>query len=153
MTRTPARTSTQKPNQVRKINLFTSYDLSLADMNTFIKKHLPLLHSDDHLKTSFPTESFNRRNKNLKDLLSLSLFTTPRRKKYGCVTSCNTCGNCKNYIVFSSTFVCNVTGKKYFIGDNLTCNSTNGIYLVECINCKCQYVGSAISFKQFFRIH
>ena len=33
------------------------------------------------------------------------------------------------------------------------CNSTNVIYLVGCVNCKCQYVGSATSFKQCFRIH
>ena len=28
-------------------------------MNTLIKKHLPILHSDDNLKTLFPTETFN----------------------------------------------------------------------------------------------
>ena len=36
---------------------------------------------------------------------------------------------------------------------NFACNCTNVIYLVECINCKCQYVGSATFFKQRFRIH
>ena len=54
---------------------------------------------------------------------------------------------------FRSTFVCTVSGKKYYIKGNFTCNSTNVIYLVECNNCKCQYVGSATSFKQRFRIH
>ena len=69
------------------------------------------------------------------------------------ITSCNTCDICQNYMVFSSTFVCTVTGKKYYIRGNFTCNSTTVIYLVECINCKCQYVGSATSFKQRFHIH
>ena len=55
-------------------------------------------------------------------------------------------------MVFSSTFVYTVTGKKYYIRGNFTCNSTNVIYLVECINCKCQYVGFVTSFKQRFRI-
>ena len=55
-------------------------------------------------------------------------------------------------MVFSSTFVCTVTGKKYYIRCNFTCISTNVICLVECIDCKCQYVGSATSFKQRFRI-
>ena len=36
-------------------------------------------------------------------------------------------------MVFSSTFVCPGTGKMYYIRGNVTCNSTNAIYLVECI--------------------
>ena len=53
----------------------------------------------------------------------------------------------------SSTFVCTVTGKKYYIRGNFTCNSTDVIYPGECINCKCQYFGSATSFKELFCIH
>ena len=55
-------------------------------------------------------------------------------------------------MVFSGTFFCTVAGAKYYVRDNFTCNFTNDIYL-NCINCKCQYVGSAISFKQHFHIH
>ena len=54
-------------------------------------------------------------------------------------------------MVFSSTFVGTVTSKKYYIRGNFASNSTNVIYLVECINCKYQYVGSATSFKQRFQ--
>ena len=92
MTRTRARASKQKRNQVRKIDFFTSYNPSLTCMNTLIEKHLPLLHSHDKLKTLFPAETFNvvyGRNKNLKELLTPSLFPIPRRGKYSCVTSCN----------------------------------------------------------------
>ena len=155
MTKTQARASKQNPNQVRKINFFTSYNPSLPYMNTLIKMYFPLLHSDDNLKTLFPTETFNvfyRRNKNLKEPLTPSLFPIPRGEKW-CVCSCNVCDICKNYMVFSSTFFCTVTGKKFYIRGNFSCNSTDVIYLVECINCKCQYVGSAFSFKQLFHIH
>ena len=106
-------------------------------MNILIKKHLPLLHSDDNLKILFRTETFNvvcRKNTNLKELLTPSLFPTLRREKYSCVASCNTCDICKNYMVFSSTFV--FTGKKY---------QNRG-------NFKCQYVGPATFFKQRFGI-
>ena len=121
-------------------------------MNTLIKKHLLLLHSVNNVTTLFPTETFNvvyKRNKNLKELLTPSLFPTPSRDKY----SCNTRGICKNCIVFSSTFACTVTGEKYYIRGNFTCNSTNTIYLVECINCKSQYDGSSTFFKKSSRIH
>ena len=50
-------------------------------------------------------------------------------------------------------FLCRVTGKKYFVKGELHCNSCNVIYLVECSNCKQQYIGSALNFKQRFRIH
>ena len=83
MTRTQARAFKQKPNQVRKINFFTSCNLSLPCMKTLIKKYLPLLHSDKNLKTLFRTETFNfvyRRNKNFKELLTPSLFPIPRRE-------------------------------------------------------------------------
>ena len=73
----------RKTKSGKKNQFFTSYNLNLPCMNTFIKKHLPLLHSDDNLKTSFPTETFNvvyRRNKSLKELLAPSLFPTPRRE-------------------------------------------------------------------------
>ena len=156
MTRIQARASKQKPNQVRKTNYFTGYNPSLPCMNSLIKKHLPLLYSNDNLKILFSTETFNavyRRNKNLKKLLTPFLFPTPRKGKYSCVTSSNTCNICKNYIVFSSTFVYTVTGKEHYIRGDFTCDSTNVIYLAECINCNCQYVGFATTFKQRFRIH
>ena len=88
-------------------------------------------------------------DKNLKKLLSPSLFPTLRRQKYSGATSCNTGGIYKNYMVFIIIFVFTITGKKYYVRGDLTCNSANVNYLVECINCKCQYVGYATSFKRF----
>ena len=44
-------------------------------------------------------------------------------------------------------------GLQQYIFDTCSGNSTNAIYLVECINSKRQYVGSDTSFKQHFRIH
>ena len=123
-----------------------SKTMCLPSMNTLFKKNLPLLHIDNNLNTLFLTETFKvvyRRNKNLKELLTLSLFPTRRREKYSCVTSCNTCDIRKNYMVFSSTFFWTVTGEKYYIRGNFSCNSTNVNYAVKFINCKCQNVGSA----------
>ena len=43
-------------------------------------------------------------------------------------------------------FNCTVTGKKYVVKGELHC-------LVECSNCKQQYIGFVLNFKQRFRIH
>ena len=56
-------------------------------------------------------------------------------------------------MVFENRFTCAVTGKKYFVKAVLHRNSGNVIYLVECSNCKQQYIGSALNFKQRVRSH
>ena len=49
--------------------------------------------------------------------------------------------------------ICTVTGQKYFVKGELHFSSCNVIYLVECSNCKQQYIDSVLNFKQRFRIH
>ena len=66
-----------------------------------------------------------RRKKNVKELSTPSFFLIPRREKYSCVTSCNTCDIVQSYMVFGSAFAC--TGNKYYVRGNFTCNSTNVI--------------------------
>ena len=56
-------------------------------------------------------------------------------------------------MVFDRTFRCTVTGKVYYIKGDMNCESSNIIYLITCMKCLEQYVGSAIKFKSRFRIH
>ena len=74
-----ARRSKMKSNQVRMLNFFTTYNASLPNMDTLVKKYLPLLDSDENLKELFPASAFNTIYRhNLKELLSPLLF--PNRK-------------------------------------------------------------------------
>ena len=50
-------------------------------------------------------------------------------------------------------FKCSVTSKTLFIKGNLSCDSSNDIYLITCFNCREQYAGLAMNFKQIFRTH
>ena len=52
-----------------------------------------------------------------------------------------------------NTFTCTETGNKCYIRVKLNCNSYKVIYFVQHSNCRHQYVGSALEFKQRFRIH
>ena len=96
------------------------------------------------------TKSFYRREKDLKEILSPSLFPAKPKNSESCITSCKKCDICKNYLITDNKFECKVTGR--FSG-NLCCNSSNVIYLISCKNCEDQYIGSAIDFKGRFRIH
>ena len=56
-------------------------------------------------------------------------------------------------ITWYLTFRCTVTGKVYYIKGEMNCGSSNIIYLITCMKCLEQYVGSAIKLKSRLRIH
>ena len=67
LSRSETRGPKVKSNQVRKLNIFTTYNPSLPNIDSLVKKYLPLLRSDENLKELFPASAFNtiyRCNKN-----------------------------------------------------------------------------------------
>ena len=56
-------------------------------------------------------------------------------------------------MIFDDQFECTATDKYYKVKGALHCNSKNVIYLITCSDCKKQYVGSALNFKERFRLH
>ena len=108
------------------------------------------------MKKISPSKSIKtlcRSEKNLKEILSPSLFPAKPKHSESCITSCKKCDICKNYLLTDNTFKCKVTDRFYNVRGNLFCNSSNVIYLISCKNCEGQYIGSAIDFKARFRIH
>ena len=155
--RKDARKKKEKENEVSKIKFITTYNPRLPDINSLLKKHLPILHSDDSMKEVFPTNSITtiyKRNNNLREILSPSLYPVIKRdSSSSSVTSCGKCDICKNFLVISNKFTCKASGKHYFIRGNLNCESKNVIYIISCKSCEDQYVGSAVNFKNRFRVH
>ena len=45
------------------------------------------------------------------------------------------------------------TGKYLKFKKTSSCNNVNGVYQIICQGCKLQCVGSAVTFKETFRIH
>ena len=84
-------------------------------------------------------------------MVAPSLYPKPGIKST--IVSCNKCDICTNFLITDSKFRSTVTGKTYFIKGNLSCDSFNVIYLLTYSNCREQNVGSAINFKQRFRIN
>ena len=102
---------------------------------------------------TFPENNVNvtyRRNENLKELLSPSLFPRTIKENNCSIEKCNSrCDICKNFLVLSTEFTCHATKRKY----KITCNTKNIIYLIACKSCGKQYIGSATGFKEKFQIH
>ena len=103
-------------------NLITQYNPLLLNIKTIIKKHLPVLHSSEMLQI-FPENTVNvryRRNKNLKELILLSLFPRPIKENNRSIEKCKRrCYICKNFLVFSAGFTCHATKHKYKVFFNL----------------------------------
>ena len=60
-----------------------------------------------------------RREKNLKEILSPSLFPFKAKQIENSITSCNKCDTCKNFLVPEAKFKCKVTGRVYNIRGKL----------------------------------
>ena len=155
-TRSEARQKQTKQDKVSDLKFITTYNPALPNIHNIIQNNLSILHTDENMKKIFPSKSIKtlyRREKNLKEILSPSLFPAKPKNNESCITSCKKCDICKNYLITDNKFKCKVTGRFYNVRGNLCCNSSNVIYLISCKNCEDQYIGSAIDFKARFRIH
>ena len=105
----------------------------------------------------FPSNTINvtyKRAKNLREHISPSLFPRVYNQHFSSSEKCQKrCDICTNFLVASTEFTCFATKRKYKVKGILKCTSKNVIYLISCKCCGKQYIGSAISFKERFRIH
>ena len=84
-------------------NLITQFNPLLPYIKTIIKKHLPVLHSNQDMLKIFPSNTINvtyKRGKNLRELISLSLFARVHNQHYSSSEKC--CG--KQYIGSAISF-------------------------------------------------
>ena len=155
-TRSEARQKQTKQDKVSHLKFIASYNPALPNIQNIIQNNLSILHTDENMKKIFPSKSIKtlyRREKNLKEILSPSLFPAKPKNSESCITSSKKCDICKNYLITDNKFKREITGRFYNVRGNLCCNSSNVIYLISCKKCEDQYIGSAIDFKARFRIH
>ena len=108
------------------------------------------------MKKLFPSNSLTalcKRENNLNESLSLSLFPPKFDKNKISINSCNKCNICSSYLICDNKFNCKVTGRVYTVRGSLSCNSPKLVYVISCKNCGDQYVGSATDFKASLKIH
>ena len=70
------------------------------------------------MKKIFPPNTIKtlyKHEKNLKEILSPSLFPSKAKQIENSITSCNKCDICKNFLVSDTKFKCKVTGRVYNI--------------------------------------
>ena len=132
------------------------YNPRFPDLNSLLKKHIPLLYTDPTLETIFLQgciSSVFKRNQLLKELLAPSLYRNNKVNRANLIITCKKCDICKNYLISSNYFTCSVTDRRYYTTGVLLCNCNNFIYLITCQNCLEKYVHSATNFESRFRIN
>ena len=133
--------------EVNGVPLVVTYNPAFKNLVQVIRKNLQLLYADEEIKKVFspaPFVSF-RSTRNLKSYLVRSKIY-PLERKVGsekCKSKrCLVCLNVSETDVFQSF----QTKEQYKINQQLNCNDKCLIYLLSCIVCRLQYVGS-ITYK------
>ena len=77
-----------------KVKFITFSNLALPSIEGLTRKHIHPLHSDEVFKKTFANNTFfviYKRNKNLKEIASTSLYQKPSIKGNGTIVSCSKC--------------------------------------------------------------
>ena len=91
-TRTEARQKQNRNEKVSDVKFISTYDPALSNINKIIKNNLSILHADEKMKKIFPPKTIKtwyRCEKNLKEILSPSLFPSKAKQIENSITSCN----------------------------------------------------------------
>ena len=114
----------------------------LPPLSSIVRKHFPILKLSNTFREIFPNPPavIYRQPPNLRSLLVKDKIQHDTVSK-GCFKThdkcCVTCAVLRDTKTFQSFY----TGQKFFVQGDLTCSTTGVIYLLNCLDCKKQYVG------------
>ena len=90
-----------------------------------------------------------KRNENVREILSLSLFPRTTKHNQCSIKECNRKRDIyKNFLVVSPDFTCFATKRKYKIKGILKCDSTYVIYPISCKCCGKNILGLPLALKK-----
>ena len=144
-----------------RIPLVTTFHPNLPPLRNILHDNQHILHTSDRLQQAAPNAPIlsYRRPRNLRDIIvraevpSLTDNSSPIQHGTSKCTS-NRCIVCKVHIHEGDTFTSNSTKHSHHAKGNITCTTTNVVYLITCKVCRIQYVGETkTSLKTRFYGH
>ena len=133
-------------NKPKRVPFITTFNPSLPHISNIIKKHYNLLLSSDRCKNVFqhlPVVAF-RCSPNLRDLLVTAKISSNSSNpqlpsgSFRCEKNCATCPYISHGL---TTYTLFSTGETHPIKSNLTYETKNLIYMIQCNCCNLQYIG------------
>ena len=150
---------TKDVNKPKRIPFITTFNPSIPHISNIIKKHYNLLLSSNRCKKVFqhlPVVAF-RRSPNLRDLLVTAKLSSNSAKpqlpsgSFRCGRNCATCPYISHGL---TTYTFFSTGETRPIKSNLSCDTKNLIYIIQCNRCNLQYIGETKQrLKERFNEH
>ena len=142
----PSPNPLNSPLAPKRIPFITTFNPSLPHISNIIKKHYNLLLSSNRCKNVFqhlPVVAF-RCSPNLHDLLVTAKLPSNSSNpqfpsgSFHCGKNCATCPHISHRL---TTYTFFSTGETCAIKSNLTCDTKNLIYMIQCNRCNLQYIG------------
>lgn len=138
-----------------RTNLCLTYSTNYPNVNSILKRHYNILEQSARLKRAFPSAPgvIYRRSRSLRDtLVNARLNSSPTQNE------CRPCmkPRCLVCKQIQRTNTASSTNSQYSmkIRGQLTCDSSNVVYLLECEVCRMQYVGQTeTAFRLRFNNH
>ena len=144
-----------KPKQPAQecITFVTTHNPNNPELFPKIINNLDILQQDDKFSKILRNTKIiksKRQPPNLKKLLTNAKFTDTNAQPK--VTKCNKprCGTC-SYIIEGHEIECN--GHTIFVKNDITCTSSNVIYLIMCDGCPSSYIGQASNLRNRVTLH
>lgn len=129
-------------HNLQQTHLCLTYSTNFPNVNKILKRHYNILEQSERLKRAFPSAPgvVYRRTRNLKDTLVNSQINTSTSD-----SSCRPCLKPRCFVckAMRDTSKASSTQSNFSINirGNLTCDSPNVVYLLECNVCGMQYIG------------
>lgn len=136
----------KEKNKQSRVPCVLSFHPSLKNVSNIIREHWKVVENNTKLSKMFPNPpvmAFRKPN-SLKNLLVRAEISHPVTTTGEC-RSCGDkrCKTCKQ-LQHTPTFTSKTTGRTYNIFCNVSCKTSNVIYMLECSVCGLQYVGESI---------
>ena len=136
----------QDPNT--RVPLVVSFHPNLPPLRSITNDNHHILHTSDRLQQAVPDTPIlaYRRPRNLRDLLVRAEVrplsdTNPTTHQGTFTCDSNRCVVCKEHIKEGDSFISNSNNSSHRIRSNITCTTSNVVYLISCRVCGVQYVG------------
>lgn len=143
-----------KNNKDQHLAYVTTYNRCNPELFVEIHKELNQLQKNDRLNKLLNETKIiksKRQPKNLKQTLTSAYFGNDTIQG---VKKCNNkrCGVC-NILIEGTSYLFKNSTVPFEIKRNLTCNSKNVLYVIECSNCHDNYIGCTISLSNRTSLH
>ena len=140
----------KKPPQAtnRRPVFVVQYDPRLPNISEIIhKQYKVMIHHNQHMKNVFPEPPLvaNKKNKNIKDyLVRAKLPKSESNRPKRVITGMKKCGkSCQICPFINETKILKGNNFDWKIGKQLTCETKNIVYLIECEKCEKRYIGES----------